>query len=91
MKIEVIKNENDLMEFKLLGEKYSFPSLLKEKLLLDKSVTFAASKLNHPTDKDSIFIVRTKGKTPKKALTDACIEISKELKDFNTSFVSAIK
>ncbi|MFH1544655.1 MAG: RpoL/Rpb11 RNA polymerase subunit family protein [archaeon] len=91
MKIEAIKNQKNFLEFVIKGERHTFPSLLKSKLLEDNSVEFVSYKLEHPMDKDSVFVVKTKGKTAKKALTEACKEIGTELEEFNKSMKKAMK
>ncbi len=89
MEIEILKNEKDLLEFKIAGEKHTFPALLKNQLLKDSKVEFASYKLNHPMDKNSFFIVKTKGKTPKKALEDAVKNLNSLLTDLKKNLKKA--
>ena len=57
----------------------------------DSSVTFCAYSLDHPMDSDSKFVLRTSGKTAKKALTEACTDIAKDLEELNTEIKKALK
>ena len=82
MEIEVMENKKESIEFRIKGERHTFPQLLKFHLLKDPKVEFASYKLNHPHDKDSIFALKTKGKSPKTALLDASKKIAEEAKDF---------
>jgi len=82
MEIEILESGKDSVEFRLKGERHTFPQLLKYQLLKDPKVEFASYKLNHPHDKDSIFVIKTKGKAPKTALLDASKKIAEEAKDF---------
>jgi DNA-directed RNA polymerase subunit L len=91
MEIEIIKNEKNDLKFYLIGERHTLPSLLKSRLLDDKSVEFVSYKLEHPLEDKSVFIVKTKGKSSKKALQDAVKEIQKELKEMGTSLKKALK
>lgn len=92
MELEVLKKEQNSLEFKILGERHSFPNLLRSRLLEDPEVIFAAYKLEHPFDKDSKFIVKTNGKkTPSKALAGACDEMNSELEAFQKAFKKALK
>ncbi|MDO8538336.1 MAG: DNA-directed RNA polymerase subunit L [archaeon] len=91
MQIQVLKNEANFLEFMLKGERHTLPNLLKAKLLEDSAVIFCAYSLEHPFDLDSKFVVRTSGKTAKKALTEACTELIKDLGDFNTEIKKALK
>ena len=59
--------------------------ILRVYLNKDSSVTFAAWKREHPTKKP-ILAVKTKGKTAKKAITDAVAAITKDLDDIEEDF-----
>jgi DNA-directed RNA polymerase II subunit RPB11 len=91
MEIEILKNEKDCVEFKLVGERHTFPNLLVHELLKDDKVVFAAYRLEHPHDPDSTVIVKTKGKTASKVLLDACRGVTKELSEFQKEIRSAFK
>lgn len=91
MEIEIIKSAQNHAEFVLKGERHTLPNLLCDRLLKDSSVIFAAYKLKHPLDNDSVFVVTTKGKTAKKALQDACGEIDSGLEEFRKAVKKALK
>lgn len=59
--------------------------ILRVYLNKDSSVTFAAWKREHPTKKP-ILAVKTKGKTPKKAINDAISAITKDLENIEADF-----
>lgn len=59
--------------------------ILRVYLNKDSSVTFAAWKREHPTKKP-ILAVKTKGKTPKKAINDAIAAITKDLENIEADF-----
>ena len=88
MEIETISEGANSFEFLIKGMRHTFPNLLKEALLKDAQVEFAAYALNHPFDKDAKFIVRTKGKKPKKALEDALKLIDTQMGDFKKAVAS---
>ncbi len=89
MQLEVLSAKKNELEFVLKGERHTFPNLLREALLHDSNVTFAAYTLRHPFDEDSVFIVRTRGKTAKKALGDALKKIDASLNEFKKAFKGA--
>ncbi len=91
MELEILKNEDDYLEFVLKGKRHTFPNLLKTKLLEDKSVSFVSYILKHPFDNDSVFSLRTDGKKPKKALEDALKEIEAELDEFSKGVKKVLK
>lgn len=91
MKVEVLKNEKEYAEFILDGEKHSFPNLLKQKLLDNKSVEFVSYIVQHPMDQSSKFVIRTTGKSPKKVLEEAAKEIEADLDDFDKQLKKVLK
>ncbi|MCL5018296.1 MAG: hypothetical protein M1416_00820 [Candidatus Pacearchaeota archaeon] len=84
MEINVLKSEKDEMEFEI--ESLTLAEIFRVYLNKDSAVTFAAWKREHPTKKP-VMSVKTKGKTPKKAIDDAVSAITKDLdkveKDFS--------
>ena len=89
MEIEVKKSSASELRFVLKGERHTLPNLLRETLLHDSSVTFAAYNLPHPLGEDSEFIVKTKGKNAKAAVTSALKKIEKQLAEFEKAFKAA--
>ncbi|MEM4663056.1 MAG: RpoL/Rpb11 RNA polymerase subunit family protein [Candidatus Diapherotrites archaeon] len=81
MEITLLRVEKDLVEFKMKGERHTFPQLLKHYLLKNPDVTFCAYKLEHPMDNDCLFIVKVKKGSPWQALKEANKEIMAELDD----------
>ena len=66
--------EEALIEF----EGLTIVEILRVYLNKDPSVSFVAWRREHPTEKP-ILKVKTKGKTPKKAVSDAVVSITKDL------------
>ncbi len=83
MKIKIIKNAKEEMEFQL--ESLTIAELLRFYLNEDSSVNFAAWKREHITEKP-IMLLKTKGKTPKKALNDAISAATKDLDKIESDF-----
>lgn len=84
MKIELIKRDENLLEFYLIGEDHTFANLLNEVLHENKHVTFAAYTIEHPVlmARKPKFRIVTDGKiTPQKALEDAAQKIFDKAKD----------
>lgn len=91
MKIDVIKSEKDFVEFLIEGERHTLPNLLKQKLLENKDVSFVSYSLDHPTSNAAKFALRTKGKSPKKALEDAAKEVEADIEEFSSKLKKAMK
>lgn len=74
---KVLKNEKDHLEIEL--DNLTVAELIRNALWEDSSVTVASWKREHPT-KNPVLIVKTEGKTAKKALLD-CIERLEKVTD----------
>ncbi len=91
MEIKVLKNEKNELEFVIKGNRHTYPALLQDRLLADKSVSFAAYKLLHPMDNEAQVIVKTSGKTAKQALSDAVKQIEEDCEEFEKHLKKALK
>ncbi len=83
MEIRVLKNLKDELEVEL--DNLTVAELLRVYLNKDSSVSFAAWKRNHPTEKP-VLRVKTSGKTAKKAVVDAVALVTKELNKTENDF-----
>jgi DNA-directed RNA polymerase subunit L len=81
MKLSVVQNEKNTLEFYIEGERYTLPNYLKEKVVTMSGVEFCAYKLDHPLDKKAKFIVKTDGKSPKKVIEEAIKNAKEELNE----------
>lgn len=76
MDINILKNSKDDFEVEL--ESVTLAEILRVYLNKDSSVNFAAWKRIHPTEKP-ILAIKTKGKSAKKAISDAVNSIIKDV------------
>ena len=83
MEMNILKESKEELELEI--ESLTIAELLRVYLNKDSSVTFAAWRRDHPTKKP-LLAVRTKGKTPKKAINDALSLITKELDGVESDF-----
>jgi len=83
MKIEIITDKKDTLEFYIEEERHTLPNLLKEKLA-SKDVDFVAYRLDHPLDSKARIVL--KATNPKKVLEEAIKEIQTDLADFKKAF-----
>jgi len=83
MEIKVLNESKE--EIKLELESITLTEILKVYLNKDSAVTFVAWKRNHPTEKP-VIVVKTKGKTVKKAINDAIGAITKDLDKIQADF-----
>ncbi|NMC58462.1 MAG: DNA-directed RNA polymerase subunit L [Candidatus Methanofastidiosa archaeon] len=88
MDINVIKNDEKFMEFRIIGEDHTFCNVLRDALLKDEKVKVAAYRIDHPLlkRKEPIFVINTDGtKTPKDALLDAIKKIKKDVDELKAN------
>jgi DNA-directed RNA polymerase subunit L len=83
MEMNILKDSKEEMEVEIGS--LTMVEILRVYLNKDSAVTFAAWKREHPTKKP-ILAVKTKGKTPKKALNDAIAAITKDLDNIESDF-----
>lgn len=83
MEIKILNSSKDELEVEI--DSLTITELLKVYLNQDSAVSFAAWKREHPT-KNPILKVQTKGKTAKKAVSDAIAKIDKELDKIEKDF-----
>jgi DNA-directed RNA polymerase subunit L len=83
MELNILKSQKDEIEFEI--ESLTLAEILRVYLNKDSAVTFAAWKRDHPTKKP-VMLVKTKGKTAKKAIDDAVSAITKDLDKLETDF-----
>ena len=83
MQINILKSSKDEIEVEFGS--LTIAEILRVYLNKDPGVTFAAWKREHPTEKP-IMLVKTKGKTAKKAVNDAVNSITKELDKIEKDF-----
>lgn len=91
MEIKVLKNEEDYLEIELKGEEYGLPNMLKELLLEDKNVEFAAYRMDHPAVSSPVLMVRTSSGSPVSALKNAIKRLKKMASDFRDAIKEAKK
>ncbi len=83
MELKIINDSKDELEVQI--ENVTLAEILKVYLNQDSNVDVAAWKQKHPTE-NPILLVKTKGKTPRKAIADAIAQITKQLDKVENDF-----
>jgi DNA-directed RNA polymerase subunit L len=83
MEINILRDEKEELEMEV--DSLTLVEILRVYLNKDGNVTFAAWRRDHPTKKPTL-LVKTKGKTAKKAVDDAISAITKDLDKLETDF-----
>ena len=83
MELNILKDEKEEIELQM--DNLTMAEILRVYLNKDSGVTFAAWKREHVSE-NPILLVKTKGKTAKKAIGDAVSHITKELDKIEANF-----
>ena len=83
MEINILTSSKDELEAEI--DSLTIVEILRVYLNKDSNVNFAAWKREHPTQKP-VLLVKTKGKTAKKAVNDAVSAITKDLDKLESDF-----
>jgi len=83
--MNILRSSKDEIEIQV--ENLTIAELLRVYFNKDPSVTFAAWKREHPSEK-TILNVKVKGKTIKKAFNDAITAITKDLDKIEKDFLA---
>jgi DNA-directed RNA polymerase subunit L len=93
MKIEVIKKEDNKLEFYLEGEDHTFANLLVEVLHEDEHVEFAAYSIDHPilmARKPRFKVITDGSEKPEEALEKAAQKIFDRAREVLDAWKSAL-
>ena len=85
MEMNILRSSKDEIEIQV--ENLTIAELLRVYFNKDPSVTFAAWKREHPSEK-TILNIKVKGKTIKKAFNDAIVAITKDLDKLEKDFLA---
>jgi DNA-directed RNA polymerase subunit L len=91
MELEIIKSEKDYVEIALRGEEYGLANMLKELLLEDGKVEFAAYRMDHPVVASPVLVVRVSEGSPLAAIKSAVKKLRRQAADFRDALKEAKK
>lgn len=91
MKVNLKVNEPNYIEVEMEGEEHSFPNAIREILLAEKDVEFAAYRIDHPQVGKPILYLRTKNKKALDVLEAAVAKVKKMAIEFKNEMKGAKK
>ncbi len=91
MKIRILERNEGSMKFEVIGEGHTFCNLLRDFLIRNPDVEFAAYRIDHPLVSNPVFYLKTKESKPEDALKKAAEEIIKALEAFKNNFMKTLK
>ncbi len=83
MEVKILEDSKDDMRIEI--DNLTIAEIMRVYLNKDSAVTFAAWRRNHPTE-NPVLAFKTKGKTTKKALSDAIALLEKDLDVLSSDF-----
>jgi DNA-directed RNA polymerase subunit L len=89
MKLKIVKEEDDYVEIAVEGEEHSLLNALRDILLEDKKVEFAAYYIDHPQVGIPRIMIRTKEGSPIAALREAVKKLRKRADEFREEIKDA--
>ncbi|MFW9780491.1 MAG: DNA-directed RNA polymerase subunit L [Candidatus Heimdallarchaeota archaeon] len=90
MQTKILRKEESLLEFEVIGENHTFLSMLRESLKDQPGVLFAAYRIPHPILENPIFYLQTAGTDPVVALQNAADAIVMKCNDLLKVFETKI-
>jgi len=90
MKIRILERDERSLKLEIIGEGHTFCNLLRDFLLRNPNVEFAAYRIDHPLVSNPVFYVRAKDGRPEEALKRAAEDIVTTLEKFKNIFSSAL-
>ncbi|MCX8204282.1 MAG: DNA-directed RNA polymerase subunit L [Candidatus Nezhaarchaeota archaeon] len=92
MEIAVLNRGLNTLVFEVRNEGHTFCNVLKEALLQDPAVAFAAYRIDHPLISNPVFIVRTDGtESPEEALRKAAAKVVELTRIFEREALEKLK
>lgn len=91
MELEILKSEKNYVEILVKGDDYGIANAVKEMLLEDKDIEFAAYRVDHPQVGKPVLMVRTKEGNPISAIKYTLKKLKKLSSDFKDSIKEAKK
>mgnify|MGYP000147270731 CR=1 FL=1 len=90
MKLKIVRETENELEFILEGEDHTFCNLLVNILLEDPEVEFSAYRIPHPLIRKPVVYVKTKEGKPRDAVIRACDKIEELMKVIKSKFKEAL-
>jgi DNA-directed RNA polymerase subunit L len=91
MQLELLEKEENSRLIRIVGEEHTLPNLLRIELYEDENVTVASYAIDHPLVGSPKFFVKTKGKSPERALTSAAERVVEQLDEFKKNLQKVLK
>jgi len=92
VELELLSKDEDSMTIKLVGEDHTLCNILRKALHEDKHVISASYVIEHPILEHPKFYVKVrKGRSPRRALTDAAGRIIESCDELHNELLKALK
>lgn len=92
MELELLRKDENSMMVKIVGEDHTLCNILRKTIHEDKHVVSASYVIEHPVLEHPKFYVKVKkGRSPRRALTDAAGRIIESCDELRKELLKALK
>ncbi len=84
MEVQLLKEDKDLIELKIIGEGHTLCNVLRNELWNAEDTSFVSYNLKHPLVSFPVFSLKTKKGKPRKVLLDSVQSLKDEVKQLRS-------
>ena len=84
MEIQILKEDKDLIELKIIGEGHTLCNILRDEATTLEDTSFVSYNLKHPLVSSPILALKTKKGKPRKVLLDAVESLKGKTKELRS-------
>ena len=84
MEIQILKEDKDLIELKIIGEGHTLCNVLRDEATTLEDTSFVSYNLKHPLVSSPILALKTKKGKPRKVLLDAVESLKGKTKELRS-------
>lgn len=84
MEIQLLKEDKDLIELKIIGEGHTLCNVLRNQLWDSEDTSIVSYNLKHPLVSSPVFVLKVKKGKPRKVLLDGVQALKEETKELRT-------
>ena len=84
MEVQIIKEDKDLIEIKVIGEGHTLCNVLRDELCTLEDTSFASYNLKHPLVSSPILALKVKKGKPRKVLIEAVNSLKSKTKELRS-------
>ncbi len=84
MEMQIISENKDLIELKIVGEGHTLCNVIRDELVNSEDTSFASYNIKHPLVSSPILALKVKKGKPRKVLLDAVASLKEKTKELRS-------